>query len=160
MARDTVSDILERLVASRQATRLLINDLSEEEAQHRQWSGAWSIKDHVAHLAAVEEMVIVFAQRMLVEDGPTADPYDVDAWNARELASRANLSWPGILAELDAAREHLLSLIKKIPEPALNCTASHPVWGSPITLSSVLRVPYRHERGHRDEIEALCSNLR
>jgi hypothetical protein len=160
MARDTISDIQRRLIASREATLSLIKDLGETEAQRRPWPGAWSIKDHTAHLAAVEEMVIDFVQRMLVEEGPTADPYDVDAWNARQVARRANLTWAETLAELDSVREQLLALIIGLPAPALSRTGSHPVWGDPITLASVLRVPYRHERGHRDEIGALCNDVR
>lgn len=153
MARDTIYEIRQRLVEDRHATLSLLKDLSADKAQRRPWPDAWSIKDHVTHLAAVEEAVISFARRMITEERPVADAYDVDAWNARQRAQRAELSWQAALAELAAARERLLALLEEVPEQALSRTGSHPVWGDPITLASVLRVPYRHERGHRDEIK-------
>jgi len=111
----------------------------------------------VAHLSAVEEAVISFARRILVEERPVADSYDVDVWNARQRAERSDLIWKHTLAELSATRERLLVLLEEVPQEALSRIGSHPIWGEPITLGSVLRVPYRHERGHRDEIKALRS---
>jgi hypothetical protein len=155
MERDTISDIRQRLVESRAATLSLVENLTEDKAQEQPRRDAWSIKDHVAHLAAVEELVIAFARRMLTEEWPEADTYDVDTWNARQRDLRADQTWRGALAELAAARQELLALLDEIPPEALNRTGSHPVWGDPITLASVLRVPYRHERGHQDEIKQL-----
>jgi uncharacterized damage-inducible protein DinB len=155
MVPDTVSEIRQRLVEDRVATLLLIRDLNEDEAQQRARPNAWSIKDHVAHLAAVEEVVISFAGRMLRGERPIADAYDVDAWNARQRAQRAGMSWGETLADLSSTRQRLLAMLDEVSEQTLNRTGSHPVWGDPITLVSVLRVPYRHERGHRDEIKAL-----
>jgi len=155
MRRDTISEIRTRLIEDRRATLALIEGLSEEAVQRQPWPDAWSIKDHVVHLATVEEAVIAFARRMLTEEHPVAADYGVDTWNARQGARGSNLSWTQALNELSATRDRLLALLNQIPERALNRTGSHPVWGDPITLASVLRVPYRHERGHRDEIRNL-----
>ena len=155
MERDATIEIRDRLTESRLATLSLIQDLNQQAVERRPWPDAWSIKDHVTHLIAVEEAVIAFACRLLTEERPVADAYNVDAWNARQLAMRADLTWAETLAELADSRARLLALLAKVPATALSNTGSHPVWGDPITLTSVLRVPYRHERGHRDEIEAL-----
>jgi uncharacterized damage-inducible protein DinB len=155
MSRAVISEVRRRLVEDRLATLSLIESLGEDEAERRPRPDAWSIKDHVAHLAAVEETVIVFARRMLKEERPFAESYDVDAWNARQRAQRSELTWEQTLADLSIAREYLLATLDEIPEEALSRIGSHPIWGDPITLGSVLRVPYRHERGHRDEIRAL-----
>jgi len=155
MARGTLSEIRQRLAEDRLATLSLIRELREEEAQRRPRPDAWSIQDHVAHLADVEEAAISFARRILTEDRPLANAYDVDAWNARQRAERAALTWQQTLDILSATRLQLLAVLEEISGHVLNRTGSHPVWGEPITLASVLRVPYRHERGHRDEIKAL-----
>jgi uncharacterized damage-inducible protein DinB len=155
MTHGVISEIRRRLVQARLETLSLIEGLGEPEAQWQPRSDAWSIKDHVAHLAAVEEAVIGFAWRMLTEQRPVADSYDVDARNARQREQRADLTWQEALAQLADVRGHLLDLLDQVPEEALTRTGSHPVWGEPITLASLLRVPYRHERGHRDEIEVL-----
>jgi hypothetical protein len=157
MAPDLITKIRRQLIEDRLATLSLIEKIGEDESQQRLRPDAWSIKDHVAHLAAVEEAVIAFARRLLTEERPVADAYDVDAWNARQRVERAGLTWQETLGELSITRERLLAMLEEIPEEALSRTGSHPMWGKPITLGSVLRVPYRHERGHRDEIEALAT---
>jgi hypothetical protein len=158
MTRNIIPEIRRRLVEDRRATLSLIEGLGADEAGRRSRPDAWSIKDHVAHLSVIDEAVMDFVRRILAEERPVADSYDVDAWNARQRAERAKLPWEMTLAELSAARERLLAVIEETPPEALSRIGSHPVWGDPITLGSVLRVPYRHERGHRDEIKALTDN--
>jgi hypothetical protein len=155
MTRNTIPEIRRRLFEDRRATLFLIEGLGAAEAGQRPRPDAWSIKDHVAHLSAVEDSVIAFARRILAEERPVADSYDVDAWNARQRAERSDLTWEQTLADLSATRERLLALLEEVPPEALSRIGSHPIWGEPITLGSVLQVPYRHERGHRDEIKAL-----
>jgi hypothetical protein len=158
MTRNIIPEIRRRLVEDRRATLSLIEGLGADEAGRRSRPDAWSIKDHVAHLSAIEEAVTGFVRRILAEERPVADGYDVDAWNAHQRAERADLTWEKTLAELSATRERLLAVLEEMPPEALSRIGSHPVWGDPITLGSVLRVPYRHERGHRDEIKALTGN--
>jgi hypothetical protein len=120
------------------------------------------VKDHVAHLVAVEESVIHFAHRILNEDCPISPlchdiAFNQDVWNNREVAERAGYTWTEALCALEATRHELLALLDHIPEAALDRIGAHPVWGEPVTLASVLRVPYRHERSHRDEMAALST---
>jgi hypothetical protein len=82
--------------------------------------------------------------------------FDQDAWNNREIAKRADYTWAAARAALTETRQQLLALLDRVPEEALDRVGSHPIWGTPVTLASVLRVPFRHERGHRDEIAAMC----
>ena len=155
MTRNIKPEIRRRLFEDRRATLLLIEELGPDEVGRRPRPDAWSIKDHVAHLIAVEDSVIAFARRILSVERPVADSYDVDAWNASQRAARAYLTWKETLVALSATQERLLFLLEEVPPKALSRIGSHPIWGEPITLGSVLRVPYRHERGHRDEIKAL-----
>lgn len=162
MARSPIAKIRQELQESRRATLQLIDSLESETAVYRPRPDAWSIKDHVAHLVAVEESVIHFAHRILDEDCPISPlchdvAFNQDAWNNREVAERAGYTWTEACCALDATRQELLALLDHIPVEALDRLGSHPVWGTPVTLSSVLRVPYRHERRHRDEIAALAA---
>jgi hypothetical protein len=164
MARSPIAEIRQKLMTSRRDTLQLINDLEAESAAHRPRPDAWSVKDHVAHLVAVEESVIHFAHRILDEDCPISPlchdvAFNQDIWNNREVAERAGYTWTEAVCALEATRQELLALLEHIPIKALERVGSHPVWGTPVTLASVLRVPYRHERGHRDEIGALCAQL-
>ena len=161
MKQVTISDIRQHLRESRRHTLQLIDNIDEGVATYRLRPDAWSIKDHVTHLTAVEESVLHFAHRILNEDCPISPlcydkAFDQDAWNNRLVAERASDSWSEVRASLDDIRQAFLSELETIPEETLNRVGSHPVWGTPVTLASVLRIPYRHERAHRDEIAVLC----
>jgi uncharacterized damage-inducible protein DinB len=158
--RSPLTEIRQNLHQSRQRTLQLIRPLNSETAGYRPRPNAWSIKDHVVHLIAVEESVIHFAHRILDEDCPVSPlcydlAFNQDAWNNRQITERAGYTWSETLRALEATRHELLTLLENIPLEALQRLGSHPVWGDPVTLESVLRVPYRHERNHRDEMAAL-----
>lgn len=162
MARSPIAEIRQKLLESRRDILQFINGLDAETAAQRSRPDAWSVKDHVVHLVAVEESVIHFAHRILDEDCPISPlchdvAFNQDVWNNREVAERAGYTWMEALCALEATRQELLALLDHIPPETLDRVGSHPVWGTPVTLASVLRVPYRHERGHRDEIAALCA---
>jgi len=164
ITRSPFSEIRQNLYESRQQTLRLIRNLEAETSAHRLRSDAWSIKDHIAHLIAVEESVTHFAHRILDEDCPVSPlchdiAFNQDAWNNRAVAERAGYTWPEALCALEATRTELLTLLEHIPLEALQRVGSHPIWGDPVTLESILRVPYRHERNHRDEINALIGLL-
>ena len=153
-------DIRQKLQASRRQTLQLIRPIAEEIACRRPRPAAWSIKDHVAHLVAVEESIIHFSHRLLEEECPISPlcydlAFNQDAWNNREVAERAGYTWTEAICALEATHADLLALLDHIPAEALGRIGAHPVWGEPVTLASILRIPYRHERTHRDEIAAL-----
>jgi len=156
-----IAEIRQQLQQSRHETLQLLNSIDRQAVGYRPRPEAWSIKDHMLHLVAVEESVLHFSHRILHEDCPISPlcydlAFNQDAWNHRELAKRADYTWTETMAALHNTRQELLALLSRISDEALNRVGSHPVWGTPVTLASVLRVPYRHERGHRDEIAVLC----
>lgn len=160
MARSPIAEIRQQLLQSHQDTLKLIRKIDEHTASYRPRPNAWSIKDHVIHLAAIEESIIHFAHRVLREDHPISslcydEAFNRDTWNNQEVAERADYTWAEAICALAQTRTELLNLLDLIPEEALSRIGSHPVWGEPVTLSSILRNPYRHERDHRDEIVAL-----
>ncbi len=164
MPTSLITEIRRNLSKSRQTTLELIGKVDPDMATRRPRPNAWSVKDHVAHMVAVEESIIHFSHRILDEDCPISPfCYDVafnqDAWNNREVLDRAGYRWTEAVCALEQTRIELLNLLEHIPEDALIRIGSHPVWGTPVTLTSILRHAFRHERGHQDEIAALCSLL-
>ena len=160
MARSPIANIRQRLLQSHQDTLQLIRQINENTATYRPRPNAWNIKDHVIHLVATEESIIHFARRILNENHPISplchdEAFNRDTWNNQEVAERSGYTWTEAIDALDQTRTELLALLDLIPEEALSRIGSHPVWGDPVTLTSILRSPYRHERGHREEIVAL-----
>ena len=160
MGRSQIAARRQELNQSRYDTLQVIRKVDAEAAERRPRPDAWSVKDHVAHLNAVEEALIHFAHRILREDHPVSalcydESFNRDTWNNRKVDERAGYTWIETVCNIEQTRTKLLDLLDQIPEEALTRVGSHPVWGEPVTLASILRFPYRHERGHRDEIAAL-----
>jgi uncharacterized damage-inducible protein DinB len=157
----TILDIRRNLRQSRQETLQLLRHIDEEIADYRPQPDAWSIKEHVIHLIALEEAIIHFARRILRENFPVSPlcreaGFDQKTWNEREVAARAAYAWPEAIQALQQTHQDLLEFIGEISEESLKRVGAHPVWGDPVTLASILRIPYRHERGHREEIAVLA----
>ncbi len=160
MTQSTIPEIRKKLSESREQTLSRIKSVDEAGATYRIRPDAWSIKDHIAHLAAVEDSVVHFAHRILNEECPVSPlcndkAFSQEAWNQRTVSERAASSWFDLCQTLMDTRQSLFEILERITDESLNRIGSHPVWGEPVTLESVLRVPYRHERAHRDEIAAL-----
>ena len=160
MPKSQLTDIRQKLTQSRLETEQYLRQIDEQTANYRARPDAWSVKDHVIHLSAVEMAVVEFARRILQEDCPAFSSdqnFDQDLWNRQVVAERANDTWLQTRLTLDKTRQALYGLLDHIPEESLNRVGAHPVWGQPVTLASVLREPYRHERAHRDEIIILST---
>lgn len=160
MSLSPITDIRQKLRQSRQETLQLLKQIDEDSALYRVQPDAWNIKEHVIHLIAVEEAIVQFADCILQEESPRSAlcderDFNQDAWNIQAVAERATYTWPETVQQLEQTHQSLLALIDTIPEEALKRVGSHPVWGDPVTLASILRHPYRHERDHRNEIAAL-----
>ncbi|MCB0211202.1 MAG: DinB family protein [Anaerolineae bacterium] len=163
MDRSPLVEIRQKLRESRQNTLRLIEAIDEDTALFQPRPDAWCIKEHVVHIVAVEESIIHFAHRILNEECPISPlcyeiAFNQEAWNNREVAERAGYRWPEAVEALKKTHQELIELLAYIPEEALNRVGSHPIWGDPVTLASILRIPYRHERGHRDEIVVLAKS--
>lgn len=158
----TLRDIRRNLRQSRQETLQLLRHVDEASVDYRPYPDAWSIKEHVIHLIALEESIIHFARRILSENSPVSPlcreaAFNQKAWNEREVAERAAYTWPEAVQRLEQIHQDLLELLGEISEESLKRVGAHPVWGEPVTLASILRIPYRHERGHREEIAVLAN---
>lgn len=121
MDRSPVAEIRQKLVESRRSTLQLIRDIDQDAATFRPRPDAWSIKEHVTHLAAVEESIIHFAHRILNEDCPISPlcyeiAFNQEAWNNRAVAERAGYTWPEAITALSKSHQDLLDLLANISE--------------------------------------------
>ena len=104
MAPSPIAEIRQKLYQSRQATLQLISKIDDSTATYRPRPSAWSVKDHVTHLVAVEESILHFSHRILDEDCPISPlcynvAFNQDAWNNRELLPSPRM-WESILIAL------------------------------------------------------------
>jgi len=119
--------------------------------------GGWSVKDILAHVAISEAANLAFAKRLVAEDNPVQippdkGPFDLDRWNNSQVRRRQQLTWAQVQADLAAAHQETLAFVAGLEEAQFDRRGVQAVFGE-MTLGQLLKILYRHDRMHREEIE-------
>jgi hypothetical protein len=86
-------------------------------------TGAWSVKDILGHITAWEDATMLLSQHQIAGTTPPNwnddEPWDMDAFNARESAARAELPLTEIFRLLNETHGCLLEWLPTIPDEHL-----------------------------------------
>ena len=159
----TMTNLFEALSQERASLLDTLKGLPDVQLDQKGVVGEWSIKNVLAHLTSWEVLVTEFlperfatGQRPAVFSEINADE---DAWNAREVASREQLTPREQLDELARTRQGLLQMLRNLGEEALDRQHPWPEWEG--TLASyILQEVGGHEREHSEAVVAAVEQLR
>jgi hypothetical protein len=90
-----------------------------DDAMRRPCSGAWGVREILAHIAGWQREMIPVLERVARGERPIPEGVsyeDVDGWNARHVAARRGLTVEGVRAELDASHCDFLAAAGAVPE--------------------------------------------
>ncbi len=113
--------------------------------------GKWSAREILCHLADCE---IVFAFRLrqaLAEDHHVIQPFDQDRW----AESYAAFDSAAALAVFSSVRKWNLTLIRKIPSPALSKPLTHPERGE-MPYRELMETMAGHDLNHLKQFEKIA----
>ena len=82
------------------------------------WLGSWAVRDIVAHMIGWHREMAPALERLARGQRPVAEGAsydDVDAWNARFVASRRDTSVADLLLELDKSHESFRQAAAAVP---------------------------------------------
>lgn len=162
----SVAEVHERMVAEHAALTALIADLSDAQLAARPADGGWSIKDHLAHLAAWELGIAALLRgdpRFTVM-GLSATPSalgGIEAANRALQAHNADRTAPEVRAMLAEAHRQALAAIGALSDADLHRPYRH---YAPAEARDDAHQPvaywvagdtYVHYADHRHTIEAL-----
>jgi hypothetical protein len=113
------SQLLRRLDTAWEALKASYAGLSDSELMEPGVTGAWSVKDTIAHVTWWEEEAIKYLPVILA--GETPPRYSVmyggiDAFNAQMTEQKKNLSLSGVLWQRDDTHHRLVDFIQGVPE--------------------------------------------
>ncbi len=117
--------------------------------------GGWLVRDVVGHLALWEEQVCLSLQAYSEGSEYSIPGFsDVDAYNNQDVERRRKQSVEQVLADFNAARARMKSLIEALPPDKLSSDILCP-WGSRSMIAAVIQDMAQHEAEHcRDIVEA------
>ncbi len=115
-------------------------------------AGAWQARDLLAHLVSAE----MGHQRLISEvaQGGPGSPagFDVDRYNAEQVAALQARAPAELLAEFLAVREATLALVASLSDEDLARRGRHPALGDDATLADFIRIITVHARMHLREL--------
>jgi uncharacterized damage-inducible protein DinB len=149
-------ELMEMLEHSRLFVGASLSGLKNERLETDRVNGVWTVRDIVAHLAAWEQEFWSEARLVARRARPKFD-YSIDpsddwkAWNAAQIAQRADRSAGEIFLELEKAQAGLIEFVRGLSERQLAHEAAYP-WGGQGTLSWMLAMCAGHKVEHARKI--------
>lgn len=110
--------LLKRLDTAWEAFKASYAGLSDSELLKPGITGAWSVRDIIAHVTAWEEEALKYLP--LILEGGKPPRYSVtyggiDAFNARMTEQKSGLSLAEVLAQQNETHRRLVALVQSVP---------------------------------------------
>jgi uncharacterized protein (TIGR03083 family) len=117
----------------------------------------WAVRDVLAHLAGAERGHQQVIRALLAGQSSDVSDFNLDAFNAADVAARQDISLAGLLAELASNRAETLALLAAVGPDDWERSGYHP-GGFDATVEGVFRVIAIHEKRHAKDIRAALSS--
>lgn len=130
----------------------LLGDLPWELLHWKPAPDRWSISEVLAHLAALEQVYVERALRMVAEESPMLAKYDQAGAAARGEYSLGSAEEN--LTQFIQSRRSTLALLAGLPRSAGARTGVHSEIGS-VTLAQMLNEWANHDLGHLRQVAEL-----
>ena len=106
-----VQTLIDKLAVAREEILQTMEGLDEGALIWQPGNGRWSIKETLAHLASAEGSHRQVAQAIAAGQTWDVPDFDLDTWNASQVAKRRQRSIDEILEEMAAERQRTLSAL-------------------------------------------------
>ena len=147
-----------QLATTPEILRLMMDGLSEEDANWKPGLQRFSIAETLEHLSHVEGHCFRDrVERMIEENNPTVEPYDTDAYFAAGQYSGRDAE--DSFDHFEAQRELNLEYLRELPDSTAERTGIHTKLGV-ITVSHVMNAWAFHDLGHIRQIAEIIRALK
>jgi len=154
---NTRAELLAALREDAQRLPALAAAIAEPDLNRGVYEHGWSARQLLAHLAAIEWTY----PRLIEQAGAAADTagsggggFDMDAYNHRQVANRAEATLDELLEEFARNRQTTIAAVNAVEDALLN-RPTRSAGGAGGTLLKVLaNVAVEHVRGHLSDLES------
>ena len=143
----------QRLNDSRGDLLAAVEAIGQAEAAAPTANAGWAVRDVLAHLAGAELGHQQVIRALLAGAAPDTSGFDLDAFNAADVAARRNASLAELLAELASNRVGTLALLDTVGSDDWDRAGYHP-GGFDTTVEGTFRIIAIHEKRHVKDIRA------
>lgn len=147
-----IPEILAGLKATPKILRELLRTIPQERRALKRGEGFWSITEHVAHLAQVQQMLLERFQRFMREEHPEFIPFIPGKEEGGPPP--AGLDTDAALQQFEEYRSKQLTLLESADSDIWQRIASHPEYDQ-YSLYILTRHALMHDHWHMYRIEEL-----
>jgi hypothetical protein len=144
-----IEELLERFRRGPELVAVAMIGAAGSEVDYVPTSGAWSVRQIMAHLADSEMVGASRFRRVIAEENPTIVAYDQDAWATRLDYARRKPSHS--MESFRRTRSENYDLLKELPAAAFARPGVHTERGA-LTLLDLLRTYAMHAEGHAKQL--------
>lgn len=113
----------------------------------------WSVHDVLAHFVTAENSLCKLVENIAAGGAGSADDFNIDAYNARKVASLKNAQPEEMIAQYLANRQQTAEMVGRLAAADLERQGRHPFLGI-APLAEIIKIIYRHNQIHQREIRA------
>lgn len=154
---DQVDRIRRRLQAEGESATEFFESLPDSQWDHPVYADgpAWMVRDILAHFVSAERTFVYYMRQTLAGGPGISRDFDIDAFNAREVAALGALEIGELRRAFRQVRLDTLALLDQISQDDLDRPGWHP-WFWETRMGEMLQLIYRHTMLHlRDVRRAL-----
>lgn len=159
MPADEIGKIKEKVTASRARLLAEVAGLQEPQWGWRPAHDRWSARQTLSHVGSAERSHLRVAHSILSGTAIDLPGFDLNTWNAGQVAKRDGWALDKVLAELHGAHEETLAFLEDLDAEKLTMAGTHPALGK-VSVGLVLRIVALHDSMHRRDIARLRSEIR
>ena len=111
----------------------------------------WTIKDLLAHQISAEGEFQYYGHDVLNGGEGAPEGFDINAFNNREVAAKAERTADQLLADFRATRQATIEFVATIREDQFALQGRHPFFGM-MTIEDLFKLIYRHNMLHARDI--------
>jgi uncharacterized protein (TIGR03083 family) len=110
----------------------------------------WAVRDLLVHLATSERGLQNVIEGFLRGESLVPEDFDLDRWNASQVARLRGLTLAELRERLATARQASLALLDRLTDADLVRRGRHAL-GREVSLAEALTIMIAHERVHMEE---------
>jgi uncharacterized protein (TIGR03083 family) len=111
----------------------------------------WTIKDVLAHQISAEGEFQFYGRDVLNGGEGAPEDFNLNAFNNREVASKADRTPEQLLADFRSTRQTTIDLVGEIGDDQFALQGRHPFFGM-MTIEDLFKLIYRHNMMHARDI--------
>jgi uncharacterized damage-inducible protein DinB len=155
---DEIRKIEQKLETARAKLLASVQGLDETSWDWEPGDGRWSIRLTLAHVGSAQWSHLEIARRLVAGEPMTLPGFDLDTWNAEQVAQRKEWSSDRVLDDLEAAQEATRVFLEGLDAEKLVIHGPHPALGE-VSVGQLLRVIAVHDGMHRRDIVKLLDEM-